>query len=55
MASPSRSARDSTTTTVLLGALIAAAPFTMDIYLASMPSMTHALDAPAGSWATGSR
>jgi DHA1 family bicyclomycin/chloramphenicol resistance-like MFS transporter len=45
VASPSRSARDSTTTTVLLGALIAAAPFTMDIYLASMPSMTRALDA----------
>jgi MFS transporter, DHA1 family, multidrug resistance protein len=31
--------------TVLLGALIAAAPFAMDIYLASMPSMTRALDA----------
>ena len=45
MASPSRSARDSAATTVLLGALIAAAPFTMDIYLASMPSMTRALDA----------
>ena len=36
---------DSTAVTVLLGALIAAAPFAMDIYLASMPSMTHALDA----------
>ena len=32
-------------TTLLLGALIAAAPFAMDIYLASMPSMTVALDA----------
>ena len=31
--------------TLLLGALIAAAPFAMDIYLASMPSMTRALDA----------
>ncbi len=31
--------------TVLLGALIAAAPFAMDIYLASMPSMTRALSA----------
>jgi MFS transporter, DHA1 family, multidrug resistance protein len=31
--------------TVLLGALIAAAPFAMDIYLASMPSMTRALAA----------
>jgi DHA1 family bicyclomycin/chloramphenicol resistance-like MFS transporter len=31
------------TSTVLLGALIAAAPFAMDIYLASMPSMTRAL------------
>jgi DHA1 family bicyclomycin/chloramphenicol resistance-like MFS transporter len=31
--------------TVLLGALIAAAPFAMDIYLASMPSMTRSLDA----------
>ncbi|MGE5171152.1 MAG: multidrug effflux MFS transporter [Rudaea sp.] len=40
-----RAARDSAGTTVLLGALIAAAPFTMDIYLASMPSMTRALDA----------
>jgi hypothetical protein len=29
--------------TLLLGALIGIAPFTMDIYLASMPSMTHAL------------
>ena len=45
MASVSRSAGDSAATTVLLGALIAAAPFTMDIYLASMPSMTRALDA----------
>jgi DHA1 family bicyclomycin/chloramphenicol resistance-like MFS transporter len=33
--------------TVLLGALIAAAPFAMDIYLASMPSMTRALGATA--------
>jgi DHA1 family bicyclomycin/chloramphenicol resistance-like MFS transporter len=31
--------------TLLLGALIAAAPFAMDIYLASMPSMTRALHA----------
>ena len=31
--------------TVLLGALIAAAPFAMDVYLASMPSMTRALTA----------
>ena len=31
--------------TLLLGALIAIAPFTMDIYLASMPSMTDALAA----------
>ena len=31
--------------TLLLGALIAAAPFAMDIYLASMPSMTLALGA----------
>ncbi len=31
--------------TVLLGALIAAAPLAMDIYLASMPSMTAALHA----------
>src|SRR4051812_30168653 len=29
--------------TVLLGALIAVAPLAMDIYLASMPSMTQAL------------
>ena len=31
--------------TVLLGALAGAAPFAMDVYLASMPSMTHALAA----------
>lgn len=31
--------------TVLLGALIAVSPFAMDIYLASMPSMTQALTA----------
>lgn len=31
------------TLTLLLGALIALAPLTMDIYLASMPSMVHAL------------
>jgi DHA1 family bicyclomycin/chloramphenicol resistance-like MFS transporter len=31
--------------TLLLGALIAHSPLAMDIYLASMPSMTHALDA----------
>ena len=36
---------DSVGMTVLLGALIAAAPFAMDIYLASMPSMTRSLDA----------
>ena len=30
---------------LLLGALIATAPFAMDAYLASMPSMTHALGA----------
>ena len=36
---------DSGATTLLLGALIAAAPFAMDIYLASMPSMTGALSA----------
>ena len=34
---------ESAATTVLLGALIAAAPLAMDIYLASMPSMTRAL------------
>ena len=45
MPTVSRAARDSAATTVLLGALIGAAPFTMDIYLASMPSMTRALDA----------
>lgn len=33
-------------TTVLLGALIAVAPLAMDIYLASMPSMTRSLAAP---------
>src|SRR5436853_7441862 len=31
--------------TLLLGALIAIAPLAMDIYLASMPSMTRALSA----------
>lgn len=36
---------DSAGTTLLLGGLIAAAPFAMDIYLASMPSMTRALGA----------
>ncbi len=36
---------ESAAVTVLLGALIAAAPFTMDVYLASMPSMTRALAA----------
>ena len=34
--------------TMLLGALIAVAPFTMDVYLASMPSMTRALAATPG-------
>jgi MFS transporter, DHA1 family, multidrug resistance protein len=37
---------DSPAITLLLGALIAIAPLAMDIYLASMPSMTHALSAP---------
>ncbi|HET6801079.1 MAG TPA: multidrug effflux MFS transporter [Casimicrobiaceae bacterium] len=36
---------DSSGMTVLLGALIAVSPFAMDIYLASMPSMTQALAA----------
>ena len=40
-----RIATDSAAMTVLLGALIGAAPFAMDIYLASMPSMTRALGA----------
>ena len=31
--------------TVLLGALAGAAPFAMDVYLASMPSMARALAA----------
>jgi DHA1 family bicyclomycin/chloramphenicol resistance-like MFS transporter len=35
--------RDQPAMTVLLGALIAVAPLAMDIYLASMPSMTQAL------------
>ena len=34
--------------TLLLGALVAIAPLAMDIYLASMPSMTRALGASAG-------
>ena len=38
---------DSPAITLLLGALIAIAPLAMDIYLASMPSMTRALGAPA--------
>jgi DHA1 family bicyclomycin/chloramphenicol resistance-like MFS transporter len=38
---------ESAAMTVLLGALIAVAPFAMDIYLASMPSMTRALGATA--------
>ena len=33
--------------TLLLGALVAIAPLSMDIYLPSMPSMTHALGATA--------
>ena len=37
--------RDQPAMTVLLGALIAVAPLAMDIYLASMPSMTRALSA----------
>jgi len=36
---------DSRGTTLLLGALVAIAPLTMDIYLPSMPSMTRALGA----------
>jgi DHA1 family bicyclomycin/chloramphenicol resistance-like MFS transporter len=39
--------RDQPATTVLLGALIAIAPLAMDIYLASMPSMTRSLSATA--------
>jgi len=38
--------RDQPAMTVLLGALIAVAPLAMDIYLASMPSMTRSLSAP---------
>jgi DHA1 family bicyclomycin/chloramphenicol resistance-like MFS transporter len=37
--------RDQPAMTLLLGALIAVAPLSMDIYLASMPSMTRALSA----------
>jgi DHA1 family bicyclomycin/chloramphenicol resistance-like MFS transporter len=37
--------RDQPAMTMLLGALIAIAPLAMDIYLASMPSMTRALSA----------
>lgn len=37
--------RDQPAMTVLLGALIAIAPLAMDIYLASMPSMTRSLSA----------
>src|SRR5438132_4914000 len=37
--------RDQPAMTLLLGALIAVAPLAMDIYLASMPSMTRALAA----------
>ncbi len=40
--------RDQPAMTVLLGALIAMAPLAMDIYLASMPSMTRALSATPG-------
>jgi hypothetical protein len=36
---------DSPQMTLMLGALIAVAPLAMDIYLASMPSMTRALAA----------
>ena len=39
--------RDQPAMTVLLGALIAVAPLAMDIYLASMPSMTGALSTTA--------
>ena len=39
--------RDQPAMTVLLGALIAVAPLAMDIYLASMPSMTRVLSATA--------
>jgi MFS transporter, DHA1 family, multidrug resistance protein len=45
LAHPRSVKTDSAAMTVLLGALIAAAPFAMDIYLASMPSMTRALAA----------
>src|ERR1044071_1456976 len=45
LARPRSLQTDSAAMTVLLGALIAAAPFAMDIYLASMPSMTRALSA----------
>jgi len=45
MAHPRSVKTDSAAMTVLLGALIACAPFAMDIYLASMPSMTRALSA----------
>src|SRR5437764_6484286 len=37
--------RDQPAMTLMLGALIAIAPLAMDIYLASMPSMTRALHA----------
>ena len=37
--------RDQPAMTLLLGALIAVAPLAMDIYLASMPSMTRSLSA----------
>src|SRR5438094_995152 len=40
--------RDQPAMTLLLGALIAVAPLAMDIYLASMPSMTRALSATPG-------
>jgi DHA1 family bicyclomycin/chloramphenicol resistance-like MFS transporter len=39
---------DSPAMTLLLGALIAASPLSMDIYLASMPTMTQALHATTG-------
>jgi len=39
--------KDQPAMTVLLGALIAIAPLAMDIYLASMPSMTRSLSATA--------
>jgi DHA1 family bicyclomycin/chloramphenicol resistance-like MFS transporter len=53
MATPARASRlldpDQPGMTLLLGALIAVSPLAMDIYLASMPSMSQALHAPAAT------